>query len=87
MYVSDPKGTLEMAGAPHKYRQGDERADFLSCPRCCVLLAVVHEGCGAVNVRCLERFEEFGAPAVVSPQKLSAEEKLARWQANWTPLS
>ena len=86
MYVSDPAGTLEVDAGCHQYRQGDERADFLSCPRCGVLLAVVFEDRGAVNARCLERFEELGPAQVVSPLKLSAEEKLARWQANWTPL-
>lgn len=87
MYISDPQGTLEIAGPAHKYRQGDERADFLSCPQCGILLGVVYAGRGAVNVRCLESFDEFGPPQTVSPQKLNAEEKLARWQVNWTPLS
>lgn len=87
IYVSDPSGLLEMDEGAHKYRQGEERADFLSCPRCSVLLAVVYADRGAVNARCLERFAELGAPQVVSPQKLSAVEKLARWQASWTPLS
>lgn len=87
LYVSDPSGWLELASGAHKYRQGEERADFLSCPRCAVLLAVVYAGRGAVNARCLECFGDFGRPMVVSPAKLKAEEKLERWQAHWTPLS
>lgn len=86
MYVSDPSGSLQIDEGCQSYRQGEERADFLSCPGCGVLLAVIYEDRGAVNARCLERFGELGAPQVVSPQKLSAAEKLARWQANWTPL-
>lgn len=86
MYVSDPAGSLSLAGEPRIYRQGEERAEFLSCERCGVLLAVVHQQRGAVNVRCLERFAEFGSPVAVSPQQLSADEKVARWLANWTPL-
>lgn len=87
-YVSDPSGRLELNCGEHlqRYRQGEERADFLICGRCGVLLAVTHENLGAVNARCLDQFGGFGQPQAVSPQKLSAEEKLARWRANWTPL-
>lgn len=87
MYVSDPEGSLSLDPGSVVYRQGGERAEFLSCGRCGVFLAVVFEGRGAVNVRCLDRFSEFGTPVTVSPQLLSAEEKLTRWQANWTPIT
>lgn len=87
MYVSDPAGSLSVTGERQVYRQGEERAEFLSCGHCGVLIAVVYEDRGAVNVRCLERFGEFAQPVGVSPQKLSAEEKVARWRANWTPLA
>lgn len=86
MYVSDPSGSLKVDDGAQRYRQGEERADFLSCPRCAVLLAVVFEDRGAVNARCLERFGELGPSQAVSPQRLSAVERLARWKAHWTPL-
>ena len=86
MYVSDPQGRLELDEGGHRYRQGEQRADFVSCSTCAVLLAVVFEKRGAVNVRCLERFAEFGVPQVVSPQSLSPDQRLQRWEANWTPL-
>lgn len=88
-YVSDPTGQLELEWKepPVRYRQGDERADFLICGRCGVLLAVTYESIGAVNARCLDEYASFKAAQVVSPQKLGPQEKLARWQANWTPLA
>jgi hypothetical protein len=92
MYVSDPSGRLliDVNGIDGlgRYRQGSETADFLYCVDCGVLIGVVFESdgdiYGAVNVRCLEGYENLGEPKIVSPRKLSPEEKKVRWNAVWT---
>jgi hypothetical protein len=92
MYVSDPSGRLliDVKGIDGlgRYRQGSETADFLYCTDCRVLIGVVFENngdiYGAVNARCLDGYENLGEPTIVSPRKLSPEEKKARWTAAWT---
>lgn len=92
MYVSDPSGRLLIDVKENdglgKYRQGSKTADFMFCRDCGVLVAVIceREGIvsGAVNARCLNEYESFGEPVIVSPQKLTKEEKTARWETIWT---
>jgi hypothetical protein len=92
MYVSDPSGRLEIdvkrSDALGKYRQGSKTAELLFCSDCGIVVAVIREEkgrvSGAVNVRCLNEYESFGEPVIVSPQKLSKEEKTARWETIWT---
>lgn len=92
MYVSDPSGHLiiDVKGIDGlgRYRQGSETADFLYCTDCGVLIGVVFESnadiYGTVNARCLEGYENLGEPTIVSPQKLSPEEKKSRWNTVWT---
>lgn len=92
-YLSDPAGALSIveseSGSRREYRQGSENARFQVCAHCGVLVAVVfeHEGrlYGAVNARCLDGDARFGEPVPVSPQRLSPEEKIARWQQAWVP--
>lgn len=92
MYVSDPSGRLlidvKESDGLGKYRQGSKTADFVFCKHCGVLIAVISERermvSGAVNARCLNEYESFGEPVIVSPQKLSKEEKTARWETVWT---
>lgn len=94
-WVSDPAGSLALEcsdrTALHPYRQGSGQALFLWCGRCGVLLAAMHEDgtrqYGAVNARCLDRYGELGAAQVVSPQRLSADEKVRRWARIWTPVT
>ena len=84
MYISDPSGRLliDVKGIDGlgRYRQGSETADFLYCTNCGVLIGVVFENngdiYGAVNDRCLDGYENLGGPAIVSPRKLSPEEKV-----------
>lgn len=91
MYVSDSSGRLRIDVRKEeylgKYRQGSRTAEFLFCKRCAVLVAVVAERegtmSGAVNARCMDDFDGFGEPEVVSPRKLTKEEKMARWDAAW----
>lgn len=92
-YVSDPEGALSIRengpGGRREYRQGSETARFQVCGHCGVLVAVVfeHEGrrYGAANARCLDGDPGFGESVPVSPQRLSAEEKIARWLQAWVP--
>jgi len=92
-YVSDPEGWLSIreneAGSRREYRQGAEIARFQVCGHCGVLIAVVfeHEGrrYGAVNARCLDGHSGFGESVLASPQRLNAEEKIARWRQAWVP--
>jgi len=92
-YISDREGGLSLheneAGSRREYRQGSETAQFQVCGHCGVLIAVVfeHEGrrYGAVNARCLDGDPKFGEAVTASPQRLSAEEKMARWLQVWVP--
>ena len=90
-WLSDADGRLaiDAADATHGYRQGSGSARFLLCGDCGVLVAVVDDGApmrGAVNARCLDDVA-FGTEARVSPQRLSADEKRARWRQLWTPVT
>ena len=92
-YISDPRGALSIRGIDadgrREYRQGSENARFQLCAYCGVLVAVVfeHEGrlYGAANARCLDGDPEFGESVPASPQRLSPEEKIARWLQAWVP--
>ena len=90
-FVSDPAGALRIeagraADLVH-YRQGSGQAECLCCAHCGVFVAVVSrlDGrlYGTVNVRALDRDPGFAASVSVSPRLLDAEDKRARWQANW----
>lgn len=97
-YISDAQGTLSLeVKDPRKlkaYRQGSHSADFLLCQNCGVLVgAVYREGdvtYAAINARILDQGVSLGREVTGSPQKLSAEEKTARWKQLWfrsiTPL-
>ena len=92
-YLSDPDGSVSIqakgSDAIGEYRQGSGGARFLVCRCCGVLVAVLFDGdagsYGAVNSRCMEDGVVFGALQVVSPRKLSGEEKRRRWAKLWTP--
>ncbi len=90
-YVSDPRGSLviRVIDSQHVggYRQGNELAEMLLCTRCGVLVGALFRDGGrtfaTVNVRVLEGNAAFGAEQPVSPQKLSGDEKVARWKSVW----
>jgi len=90
-YVSDPRGSLRIRvaaeGDCRRYRQGSGRAEFLVCARCGVLVAVLHRSGGrvyaTVNSRALNVATPFPPELPVSPQRLSATEKMRRWQEIW----
>jgi hypothetical protein len=92
-YVSDPNGSLtirirdqQLGG---KYRQGSAQAEFLFCKQCGVLVGVLYGNdvrlYAAVNARAIQAGRPFGAEQPVSPKKLSAEDKIKRWQEVWFP--
>ena len=92
-WVSDPHGRLHIESrdaALQRYRQGSGQADFLFCGRCGVLVAVVACAAdgrllGAANRNAFDDRARFATDAVVSPQRLAADAKLARWTGLWTP--
>ena len=90
-YVSDPHGALRIwirderrAG---RYHQGSGTAEMLVCRNCGVLIGALYpaEGSayGAVNVRTLEERARFAPEQSVSPQSLSASDKVRRWREIW----
>ena len=90
-YVSDSKGQLAVRIKDERerstYRQGSGQAEFLLCRNCGVLVgAFLRTGSqihATVNVRALGDPEAFGPEQVVSPQKLSGDQKVQRWQELW----
>lgn len=90
-WLSDVDGSLSIRLADvnevSRYRQGSGQAQLLLCRNCGVLVSVLFEtGAGmrgAVNATALQGAATFGAPQVVSPQRLSAEDKAKRWQDLW----
>lgn len=90
-YLSDPEGSLSLEIKDERrlklYRQGSNTADFLLCQDCGVLIGVSYrEGAEtymAVNARILDHDATLGQEVSASPQKLSADEKMARWKKLW----
>lgn len=94
-WVSDAAGCLRVTAGEsaslHEYRQGSGQARFLLCGHCGVLVAVACDTTdgrllGAVNAGCLEHVT-LGDPEVASPQRLAADEKIARWRRLWAPAT
>ena len=93
-WVSDPAGRLRIRAADGKlqrYRQGSGQAEFLSCRDCGVLVAVVAHSSdgrllGAANRNAFDDRASFSEQALVSPQQLAPDAKLARWTQLWTPV-
>lgn len=90
-YISDAEGSLSLEIEDRRqlkaYRQGSHTADFLLCQNCGVLIGVTYregrETYMAVNARILNHHVTLGQAVAASPQKLSAEEKVARWKKLW----
>jgi hypothetical protein len=93
--VADPGGTLMIRarpGALSRYRFGLRTADFLICARCGVYVAAViaHEGrlFATLNANTLTVRDSLDqAPPVVNYDGETAEARLARRLANWTPAT
>jgi hypothetical protein len=90
--ASDPAGRIRIAirGAASRYRWGLATADFLVCARCGVYLgALMSEGARAwaiVNVNAVPDQGPFRREAEpVSYEGETAEQRIARRKARWTP--
>jgi hypothetical protein len=89
-WMTDAEGTLEIAVKDNtklsKFRQGSESADFLSCAKCSVLIGVIYQEngmtYGAINSRSVNGVA-FPPAKTVSPKKLTAQNKIARWKEIW----
>ena len=89
--LSDPAGQLVITSsqAVVKETQGSGQAQMLFCPGCGNMLGASLENdsqiIGVVNGALLDEANRLPACQIVSPKKLSAEEKRTRWLSIWTP--
>jgi hypothetical protein len=90
-YVSDPAGKLLIAAngidAALRYRQGSGHAQFVLCPLCGVLVAVLYAAEGhlfaAANARCIDPSTAFADAVPASPQQLAPAVRRSRWSQLW----
>ena len=90
-YVSDPSAVLTLwirdERSAGRYAQGSGQAEMLLCRNCGVLVGALHRSdgrlYGVVNATVLEGGTRFDAELPFSPQTLSAEDKVKRWQQIW----
>ena len=92
-YISDCNGSLEAQIKDQNeiicYTQGSGTAQFIICQSCGVL-AFVSYRCSksiyaALNARILDDVYAFKKSVIVSPRKLSKDEKISRWREAWIP--
>ena len=89
--VSDPTGNLALRfrqGDVERYRFGTRTADFLVCRGCGAYIAAVIDGFGVLNVVGAD-IAAFAAREArpVDYAAETAELRLARRRARWTPLT
>ncbi len=93
IFLSDPEGGLEIrsSGRLIREKQGADIADMLLCSSCQDLIGAVCEIKGALKgvlrAPLLRHFDQLPAPELTAPQKLSGQEKVARWDALWMPVT
>ncbi|MCO7225346.1 hypothetical protein [Pleionea sp. CnH1-48] len=91
-YLSAPTGLIEIsADTPlDTLHQGSQQADFLACPQCKTVIAATFKNdvmrIGSLNAQLLIEHDKLRPSISVSPQQLSAEEKLSRWQQLWSKV-
>ena len=91
IFLSDPAGQLVVTSGQSvkKEIQGSGQAQMLFCPSCGNMLGASLENdsqtVGVVNGALLDEVKRLPASQIVSPKKLSAEEKRTRWLSIWTP--
>jgi hypothetical protein len=91
--ISDKDGTLSIKIKDlqqlSRFRQGSKLAEFLICKICGVFVAVCFDDngkiYGAINSRAVGNKYAFGKNIIVSPEKLSNDEKIHRWKMLWFP--
>jgi hypothetical protein len=90
-WISDAQGELLVTASANadlrEYLQGSGNAHFLLCGECGVLVAVVFPDgnglLGAMNAGCLDEATPLGDATPVSPQTLTADDRMARWRKLW----
>jgi hypothetical protein len=90
-YLSDPQGSLLIRVRDEqqcgRYALGSGQAELLFCRNCGVLVSPLYRDggriYGAVNVNVVDAAAAFGQPLRVSPQQLSAGDKVKRWKEFW----
>lgn len=91
--LSDPAGHLTVTSSKPVARetQGSEQAEMLFCPDCGNMLGAslkdIGRTIGVVNGALLDEVKRSPVPQIVSPRKLSAEDKRTRWRSIWTPTT
>ena len=89
--LSDPAGQLTVTcrQAVTTDTQGSGQVEMLFCSGCGNTLGarvnIDDQLIGVVNGQLLDEAHRLPEPEVVSPKKLSPEEKRIRWLAIWTP--
>ena len=89
--LSDPAGQLTVSSnrALTIETQGSGQVEMLFCPGCGNTLGacinIDDQLIGVVNGRLLDEADRLPGAEIVSPKKLSPEEKRIRWLAIWTP--
>lgn len=88
-YLSAPTARITLTATRpwQRERQGSEQAEFLSCPHCADVLAVIarfeHDIRGAVNGRLLKESGRLGGAVTASPKSLEPATKRERWRTLW----
>jgi len=90
-YVSDPLGSLRIEIRNdlevNRFRQGSNTAEMLLCRTCGVLVGALYRESnrlfGTLNANALDSRASFGPEQSVSPQLLSADQKVQRWRDIW----
>ena len=92
-YLSDPQGKLNITSNTKllMQKQGSEQASFVTCSQCKDVVAAVIDGetglIGAANGTLMDDARELKTATTVSPKKLAAEDKVARWLTVWQPVT
>ena len=92
-YLSDPQAALLINSSVelHMQKQGSEQALFVTCSECLDVIAATIDTdkglIGAINATLLQDAEQLQPASIVSPKKLSAEDKVARWLTVWQPVT
>lgn len=88
-YLSHPDGELAIeSDMPLEIqKQGSNQASFITCTQCKTVIAASLQQSGrligALNAQLLSDFSQLQPAVTVSPKKLDASEKVARWQTLW----
>ena len=90
-YISDSAGRLRIQigveDEVNRFRQGSNTAQMMLCRICGVLVGALFDDSGrlfgTLNSRALDSCGSFGPQQSVSPQSLSAEQKVQRWRELW----